>query len=374
MRHAVSLLVLVSVLSCGTERAAAPGPVAAAVDSPLLKSAELARVRCLVVAPFENGSDAPLAGEAATAALVSEVDAARTRVFPVSDLRALFRDTPLELPSGFGPSLALELAELLAADAVLYGSVEGHSRDGAPELLVTIRLALTADHRLLFAQTVLVTPATDERTESAVRRAVLRAARPALARLGDAARKRCFDPERTKELRKVALAQSAEARPGGRLALPSPAPKPPGPTAAVPAPSSSAPAQPARAIPRTPRQADWAKRLDAGERFVVDDVVFAGRSAELERETGLADLAMALLAQPAVNVRLEGFVDTTTDHSNDHKLSLSMAQAMAQRLADLGVQSSRVAWAGRGGESPRLPNFTIRGRAANRRIEVVVVR
>jgi len=96
--------------------------------------------------------------------------------------------------------------------------------------------------------------------------------------------------------------------------------------------------------------------------------------AELERETGLADLAMALLAQPAVNVRLEGFVDATTDHSSDHKLSLSMAQAMAQRLADLGVQSSRVAWAGRGGESPRLPNFTIRGRAANRRIEVVVVR
>jgi len=368
MRHTLSLLVLASVLACGTERAAAPGPIPASVDSPALKSAELAGVRCLLIAPFENGSDAPLAAEAATGALVSEVDATRTRAFPVSDLRALFRDTPLELPSGFGPSLALELAELLGADAVLYGSVEGRSRGAAPELLVTIHLALTADHRLLFAQTALVTPATDERTESAVRRAVLLAARPALARLGDTGKKRCFDAERTRELRKLALAQQGpEARPG-HLAPAAPQPNPPS-VAAAPTPP-----QPARAMPRTPRQAEWANRLAAGQRFVVDDVAFAGRSATLERDGGLADLAVALVAQPTVNVQLEGFVDATSDHSGDHKLSVSMAQVAAQRLADLGVPRSRVTWGGRGGEGPRLPNFTARGRAANRRLEAFVVR
>lgn len=371
MRHSLSLLVLASVLACGTERAAAPGPIPASVDSPELKSAELARVRCLLIAPFENGSDAPLAADAATGALISEVDATRTRAFPVSELRALFRDTPLELPSGFGPSLALELAELLGADAVLYGSVEGRSRGAAPELLVTIHLALTADHRLLFAQTALVTPATDERTESAVRRAVLHAARPALARLGDTGKKRCFDAERTRELRKLALAQQGpEARPG-HLAPAVPLPNPP-PVAAPPAPPSSP--QAARTMPRTPRQADWANRLAAGQRFVLEDVAFAGRSAVLERDGGLADLAVALVSQPAVNVQLEGFVDATSDHSGDHKLSLSMAQVAAQRLADLGVARSRVSWGGRGGEGPRLPNFTARGRAANRRVEAFVVR
>jgi outer membrane protein OmpA-like peptidoglycan-associated protein len=51
-----------------------------------------------------------------------------------------------------------------------------------------------------------------------------------------------------------------------------------------------------------------------------------------------------------------------------------MAQAAARELADLGVPRDRVTAAGRGGESPRLPNFTARGRAANRRVEAVAIR
>jgi outer membrane protein OmpA-like peptidoglycan-associated protein len=133
-------------------------------------------------------------------------------------------------------------------------------------------------------------------------------------------------------------------------------------------------AQPARVAPKTQRQADWAKRLDQGDRIVLEDVAFAGRSADLQRDAGLADLAAALLAQPGVSVRLEGFVDATNDRTADHKLSLSMAQAAARRLAALGVPRQRVSSNGRGGDSPRLPNFTTRGRAANRRLEAVAVR
>ena len=46
-----------------------------------------------------------------------------------------------------------------------------------------------------------------------------------------------------------------------------------------------------------------------------------------------------------------------------------MAQAAARRLVELGVEPGRIGVAGRGGESPLVPNFTARGRAANRRIE-----
>jgi outer membrane protein OmpA-like peptidoglycan-associated protein len=67
-------------------------------------------------------------------------------------------------------------------------------------------------------------------------------------------------------------------------------------------------------------------------------------------------------------------VDTTTDPGADRKLSTAMAQAAARELADLGVPRDRVTAAGRGGESPRLPNFTARGRAANRRVEAVAIR
>ncbi len=349
-------LFALAALGCATEHAA-PTPTPAAGG--LLRAPELARVRCLLVAPFENGSDAPLAGEAATGAVLSALDAARARVFPVPELRGIFRDTPLELPQGLPPSLALELAELVGADAALWGSVEGRA-DASSDLLVTIRLSLTGDHRLAFAETAVVKLARGEKAEGAIRRAVLDVARPMLGRLGDpAARKRCFDPERTRALRKAAEASAAH---------PAATPK-----VASSATAAAQPPPPPRAEARTPRQIEWAKRLAQGGRVHVEDVTFAGRSADLQRDGGLADLVVALFAQPAVSVRLEGFVDSTSDRSGDARLSAAMAQAAGNRLVDLGVPRHRLAWSGRGGESPILPNFTARGRAANRRIEVVAV-
>jgi len=370
MRCPTLLLVLAATLSCAGERAAATASTPAG-EATVLRAAELARVRCLLVAPLENGSDAPLAAETATGALIAGVDGGRARVFPIPDLRAIFRDTPLELPAGMGPSLALELAELVGADAALYGSVEGRSREPAPELLVSVRLSLAGDHQLLFARTLVVTPAVGERADTAIRRALAEATRTVLARLGDGSRRRCFDPDRARALRKLAL---AEADHPGRPAQQTP-PVPPPPAvaaAAAPKPGPGKPAAPSVAA-KTPRQAEWARKLDAGERFVVEEVGFAGRTADLQRDAGLADLAVALAIAP-VNVRLEGFVDTTSDHGADQKLSLAMAQAIGQRLTALGVPRPRLSWDGHGGESPLLPNFTARGRAANRRVEAVVVR
>lgn len=374
MRRSVTALALATALGCTAPRETfvAPPPTSLGPGR-ILRAAELARVRCLLIAPFENGSDAPLAAEAATGALLSGVDPARARVFPIPDLRALFRDTPLELPQGIPPSLALELAELVGADATIWGSVEGRSQDATGELLVTVRLSLASSHHLLFADTWPVRLAPGDRVETAVRRAVLEGARPMLARLGDPGRKRCFEADRTRTLRRFALAEATEARAPAAAAprpAPAPAPGPAQPPAAKPAPP---PAAAARTVPRTPRQTEWAKRLESGDRFVLEDVAFAGRTSELQRDGGLADLAVALFARPAVTVRLEGFVDASSDRADDAKLSTAMAQAAGQRLVELGVPLQRLSWVGRGGTSPILPNFTARGRAANRRVEVVVV-
>jgi outer membrane protein OmpA-like peptidoglycan-associated protein len=178
-----------------------------------------------------------------------------------------------------------------------------------------------------------------------------------LVRLGDPTRKRCFDPERTKALRKFAAAESK----------PAPAAKP----VVTPAVAKGSGARPQ---PRTPRQAEWARRLAAGERVVVEDVAFNGRTASLQRDGGLADLAIALAASEDAKIRLEAFVDATSDRGSDARLSTAMARAAGERLAQLGVERERLSWTGRGGESPLLPNFTARGRAANRRVEVVAVR
>jgi outer membrane protein OmpA-like peptidoglycan-associated protein len=343
-------LVLCAALACASGRGAAPRPAEAAGDPLVLHAPELARVRCLLVAPFENGSDAPLAADAATDALVGAVGDTGARAMPLGDLRALFKDTALELPAGMGPSLALELADLVGADAALHGSVEGRAQEASPELVVTLRLTLAGDRRLVYAHSIVVNPVSGERADSAVRRGVLAATQPVLARLGSAGAKRCFDPARAKALRNVALVVSGE--------------KP----RAAPAPAARAPRG-----ARTPRQADWARRLAAGERIVVEDLAFSGRSAELQRDGGLADLAGALAETPGA-VRLEGFVDATSDRADDQRLSAAMAQAAATRLGQLGVPRQRLTSTGRGGESPLVPNFTARGRAANRRVEVSVAK
>jgi outer membrane protein OmpA-like peptidoglycan-associated protein len=344
--------------ACATVPTAEPS----AIEPGTMRAAELARVRCLLVAPLDNASDAPLAADAATGVLVSGVDPARVRVFPIRELRGLFRDTPLELPEGVPPSLALELAEILGADAALYGAVEGRGRGGEASMLVTLRLELVGPRDLLFATSRPVSPEPGETPESAVRRTVGEVARPLLERLGGSPPAAgCFDPARTARLRALATGHAAAARQQAPPAAPPDAPSEPAPSTTL-----------TRAVPtRNARQADWAKRLSSREHFVLYGIAFEGRTARLSKAAGLADLAGALAAAPDVGVRIEGFVDATADPDKDAQLSMAMAQAAGQKLVELGVSRDRITWAGRGGEKPLLPNFTARGRAANRRLEVV---
>ena len=323
------------------------------------------------MAPLENVSDVGLGAEAASGAILASIDPDRTRVYPLRELRALFRDTPLELPEGIPPSLALELADILGADAAVYGAVEGHWRGGERRLVVTLRLALAGSRDLLFAETVEVVPAQGEPPEAAVRRSVEEATRPVFAFLGSPpAPRQCYDPARFARLRALATGQAARTPPPPPVSGPAAAASP------TAAPAAAAAAQGggahAKAVPpRNPRQADWARKLGARERFVVEGVAFDGRTARLGRTAGLADLAGAVAAAPEVNVRLEAFVDATPDPDKDAQLSMQMAQTVGHRLVELGVPKERISWAGRAGERPILPNFTAKGRAANRRIEAV---
>lgn len=355
------LLPLLLLAACATARTPPQGAVAVVPDGEVLREAELARVRCLLVAPLENGSDVPRAAGAATVALLSRVDVARAQALPVEQLRALFVDTPLELPEGISAATALELAELLGADAALYGAVEGRSRGGSSPLLVTLRLTMASQRDLLFATTARVDPAPGEPVEAAVRRTVVDRARPMLDRLGAPGRQACFPKERRDALRTAAVALRAPPPVPARAAPPPPAPSP----ASV---SSTRPTL------HTARQREWARTLLARGRVQLDEVAFAGRTDDLARDGGLADLAVVLQATPELTIRLEGFVDSSADAAGDQRLSADMAQAAAARLRELGVDGGRIATAGRGSESPILPNFTVRGRTANRRVEVVAPR
>jgi outer membrane protein OmpA-like peptidoglycan-associated protein len=359
MRVLRPVLAIALLGGCVAERPI-PSPSVVSAELGIFRAAELARVRCLIVAPFENASNSPLAAEVATGAVLSGLSASGTRVFPVKELRALFRDTPVELPEGVPPGLAMELAQLVGADAAIYGTIEGTSGRADPGLIVSVRLALSPQRELLYATTFAVAPRRGETAESAVRRTLSETTNAMIVRLGNSRGGSCFDRHRLDSLRALALAEGT----------PKPAPPPPVP-APEPAPVPTPRSTPPHSAPLTAHQKDFAQRLARREQFIVDDVAFKGRTAQLQRDSGLADLAFALVTTPDAKVKIEGHVDTTNDPVEDAQLSTAMAQAAADRLAELGVPRERIQVEGRGSDSPRLPNFTVRGRTANRRIEAV---
>ena len=86
MRLSTHLIAVALLGACAGERPI-PSPSVVSAELGIFRAAELARVRCLVVAPLENASNAPLAAQAATTSLLSGISATGTRVFPVNELR-----------------------------------------------------------------------------------------------------------------------------------------------------------------------------------------------------------------------------------------------------------------------------------------------
>ncbi len=78
-----------------------------------------------------------------------------------------------------------------------------------------------------------------------------------------------------------------------------------------------------------------------------------------------------LQINPRRIVRIEGYTDSTGDRQENLKLSRDRAQAVADVLMDLGIDEKRIKVEGYGQEFPVNVNATERGRAQNRRVEIV---
>jgi len=305
-------------------------------------------VRCLLVAPLENASDLPDAAAVANEVLFGSAVASSGRSLDEPSLRAVFAGSGLELPPGVPAGIAVDLAEVLGADGVVYGEVAGSGKGRLPSLTVAVRLALAGSRELVHAASARAAPTPGEPWAAALRRAAGEAAKELAPFVGGPPLPGCFDPVRLAQVRRLALAAGPSAPPPDRPS------SPPGPPSAP-----------------SPRQVEWVQRLAAGQRTPLDGLTFDGRTARILRASGLEDLAAALRAAPGVRIRIEGFVDASGRAEEDQRLSRDMAQATAERLSALGIPMSRLAFAGRGDASPLLPNFTARGRARNRRVEVV---
>ncbi|MGR3493171.1 MAG: OmpA family protein [Shimia sp.] len=142
--------------------------------------------------------------------------------------------------------------------------------------------------------------------------------------------------------------------------------------------SASAEAPTIRTIAAAPAaipQGDFAQTLEAEGRIVLEDLRFERGSTALGEGPfdSLTDLAQYLRTFPQRDVALVGHTDS--EGSLDGNIALSKARASAVRQALLdryGARAGQVRAEGMGYLAPRASNLTEEGRAANRRVEVIV--
>lgn len=114
-------------------------------------------------------------------------------------------------------------------------------------------------------------------------------------------------------------------------------------------------------------------QTDRGLVMTLGDMLFDTGKAELKTSANRVVLKIVQFLQlnPKRVVRIEGYADSTGDRQENLKLSRDRAQSVADVLADLGVDEKRLQVEGYGDQYPVDANASERGRAQNRRVEIV---
>ena len=89
-------------------------------------------------------------------------------------------------------------------------------------------------------------------------------------------------------------------------------------------------------------------------------------------EDSLVRLAKSLNKYPNTNIDVIGHTDNVGDENYNQELSARRAGSVAAILAQSGVSQSRMRAYGRGELKPIKSNDTVNGRAANRRVEIII--
>jgi outer membrane protein OmpA-like peptidoglycan-associated protein len=107
---------------------------------------------------------------------------------------------------------------------------------------------------------------------------------------------------------------------------------------------------------------------------VPSDVSFDVGRADIKRNFApvLDRFADTLKSNPATQVRVVGYTDSTGSDAVNNPLSVNRAESVREYLGARGVPTSRVAIDGHGERDPIADNNTEAGRAKNRRVEILV--
>ena len=159
-----------------------------------------------------------------------------------------------------------------------------------------------------------------------------------------------------------------------------------------PAPLASAEPKPAEQKAPLPAQLQAAERTLRGQgldlrvepRGVVirlpQTLLFGSGQDQLRPESlPLLEKVAGVLRQAPNQIQLVGHADARPIHGGRFRNNWELSAARSLRLLELlttryGVPEERLSMAGRGAESPSGSNQTAEGRAANRRVEIVMLR
>ncbi len=105
-------------------------------------------------------------------------------------------------------------------------------------------------------------------------------------------------------------------------------------------------------------------------RLAANPILFATGSADIDPESDaiLQEAADAINAAPGIAVEVVGHTDDQGAEARNQELSEQRANAVLDRLVELGVDADRLTARGAGEAEPVADNETDEGRAANRRI------
>ena len=113
-----------------------------------------------------------------------------------------------------------------------------------------------------------------------------------------------------------------------------------------------------------------------GAKLDLATIIFAQSKASLlpPSYAELNRLAVALQADPAIEIRLEGHTDNVGPPEKNQQLSEDRVAEVKRYLVGRGVEEKRITTVGFGGTKPRFGNEREETRKLNRRVELVIVK
>ncbi|MEO4048174.1 OmpA family protein [Pseudomonas sp. CAU 1711] len=117
-----------------------------------------------------------------------------------------------------------------------------------------------------------------------------------------------------------------------------------------------------------------ASETDRGLMMTLGDVLFDAGRSELKASANrtILKLVQFLQINPRRNVRIEGYTDNRGKAAENLELSRARAQTVADLLIDLGIDARRIEVKAYGEAHPLAENASARGRAQNRRVEILI--